>query len=194
MKLKEITYTRKYNLGNYESEDYTITAVIEKGDDELSVFEDLKALIKAASAGGGGTPEEAEEEVEEEVEEEEIVEEDEEDEEEEIVEEDEEDEVEEDEEEVEEEKPKRATKKAPTSKKSFKKKPEVYQRTNSTHKDIFAETLKTVAPDWKKTTASKAKAKEASLEMEGKDFLDDKGNVLAAFKTAVKKLMSGKKK
>lgn len=76
--------------------------------------------------------------------------------------------------------------------KKFRKKPQSYNRSLEQHKEIFSGVLKSVAPDWKKTDASKAKAKDVSQKMEGKEFLDDNGEVLDSFKAEVKKLM-GKK-
>lgn len=73
--------------------------------------------------------------------------------------------------------------------KGFKKKPQPYQRTNETHKDIFSLTLKKIAPKWKSSTASKTHAKNVSKKMNGKDFLDENGKVLASFEAETKKLM-----
>ena len=53
--------------------------------------------------------------------------------------------------------------------------------------------LAVIAPDWKKTDASKKLGKDASVKMAGKDFLDETGEVLEAFKVEVKKLMKIKK-
>lgn len=86
---------------------------------------------------------------------------------------------------------KAAEKEAP--KKAFRKKPQSYNRGIEQHKEIFSGLLRTVAPDWKKSDATKAKAKKASEVMEGKEFLDENGEVLATFKAEVKKLMAVKK-
>ena len=79
-----------------------------------------------------------------------------------------------------------------TAKKTFRKKPQNYNRTIEQHKEIFSGVLRSVAPDWKKNEASKKKAKLASEKMEGVEFLDENGEVVPAFKVAVKKLMAGK--
>lgn len=78
-------------------------------------------------------------------------------------------------------------------KKGFRKKPQVYNRSIEQHKDIFSSILRSVAPEWKKSEASKAKAKKTSEVMNGKEFLDENGEVLPEFKNEVKKLMVGKK-
>lgn len=79
------------------------------------------------------------------------------------------------------------------SKKVFKKKPQKYARSLEAHKEIFSSILKEVSPKWKSTDASKALAKSVSQKMEGKDFLDENGEVVSEFKAAVKKLMAAKK-
>lgn len=78
-------------------------------------------------------------------------------------------------------------------KKGFKKKPQKYARSLEAHKEIFSAILKEVAPNWKKTDASKALAKSVSQKLEGKDFLDDNGEVASDFKALVKKHMASKK-
>jgi hypothetical protein len=88
---------------------------------------------------------------------------------------------------------KATAKPAPKGKKSFKKKPQSYARDNDTHKEIFSGVLKAVKPDWKKDAASKKRAKEISVKLEGDDFLDENGNVLVSFKQSVKKFMLAKK-
>lgn len=206
MRITELKYAKKFNLGNYESEEFGLTAVIEDDDTQTtsSIFQQLK--MEVAKAYGGETadepaPVEAEETEAEETEVEEEApkkrgrkpkakaEEVEEEEAEETEAEEVEEEVEEEaEEEVEEEAPKKSAK----AKSKFKKKAQVYQRSNETHKELFSNVLKSVAPDWKKTEASKAKAKSASQKMDGKEFLNEEGEVLPAFKAEVKKLM-GKK-
>lgn len=79
------------------------------------------------------------------------------------------------------------------SKKGFKRKPQVYNRGLEQHKEIFSGLLRSVAPDWKRNDASKLKAKKASEQLEGEDFLDESGEVLDGFVTQVKKLMGVKK-
>lgn len=78
-------------------------------------------------------------------------------------------------------------------KKTFRKKPQSYNREIEQHKEIFSGVLRSVAPDWKKTEVTKARAKKASEQMAGKEFLDEDGEVLSSFKDAVKKLMSAPK-
>ena len=198
-RVTEAKFNRRYNVGQYEHEDYTLTAVLDEGDDTLLVLNSLKKSI--ASAFGGETETTSEtiaevekpkrksrakkEEPEEEAVEEEAVEEGEEPED--LDPEDlEEEEEEEEEEEVVEEKPAKAKAKG---KRGFKKKDQPYSRSSEQHKEIFSNVLKAISPDWKKSPASKTKAKEASQSMEGKDFLDETGEVIASFKAEVKKLM-----
>ena len=78
-------------------------------------------------------------------------------------------------------------------KKSFRKKPQTYNRSIEQHKEIFSGLIRSVAPDWKKTEASKAKAKKTSESMVGKEFLDENGEVLESFRSEVKKMMLAKK-
>lgn len=75
------------------------------------------------------------------------------------------------------------------AKAKFKKKPQSYSRASEQHKEIFSGVLKSVAPNWKKSEASKLKAKQVSQKMEGKEFLDETGDVLSSFTAEVKKLM-----
>lgn len=78
------------------------------------------------------------------------------------------------------------------SKKNFRKKPQVYQRENETHKELFSGLMKSVAPKWKASPESKAKAKSVSKKMEGKEFLDEDGKIFPSFKELVRKAMSKK--
>lgn len=42
MIVTRITYRRKFNLGNYESEDYEITAQIDEGESPTEILQKLK--------------------------------------------------------------------------------------------------------------------------------------------------------
>lgn len=90
-----------------------------------------------------------------------------------------------------EEKPKKK-RKAP-AKKSFKPKPQVYDRENDTHKEIFSGLLKSLSPNWKKDSKLKIQAKNASVKLEGEEFLDHEGEVLEAFKGSVREFLGAKK-
>jgi len=83
---------------------------------------------------------------------------------------------------------------AEKGKKSFKKKPQAYDRSIEQHKDIFSGVVRSVSPDWKKSDELKARAKKSSEEMEGENFLDENGEVYPTFKTMVARLMKGKTK
>lgn len=75
------------------------------------------------------------------------------------------------------------------SKKTFKKKPQDYNRSIEAHKEIFSGVLRSINPDWKKSEDSKKKAKKVSEAVEGEEFLDGNGEVLDSFKALVKKKM-----
>jgi len=196
MRIFEIKYMRRNNLGNYEHEEIAMTTVVEEGEDHMAVMAILKKDVlagfgdlpsapvkeekpaKAAKNAKKEAPVKEEEEVAAEEEEAE-----------EVAAEEEEEEVAAEEEEAEEEKPVKTGKK-----KNFKKKPQSYSRSSEQHKEILSTLLKSVAPDWKKTDDGKARAKDASQKMEGKDFLDEEGEVLQSFKDEVQKLMAPAKK
>lgn len=223
MKITGIRYVKKFNIGNYESEQYGISAIIEEDNTKKisALFKELKQEVAAAHGGEKveqdvtevtttsepkpkkgkdpkreDSPPAAEKEEEIEGEEEapdprkESVE---------IEEEDKEGNGSDEEEVVEKnskklkEKSKPSTDGAEKAGKKFKKQTLGYQRVNETHKEIFSGLLKEVCPDWKKSEASKIKAKAVSQKMEGAEFLDEQGNVLESFKHSVKKQMGGKK-
>jgi len=180
MRVSEVKFTKRYNVGNYEHEEYSLNAVLEEDENHVEAMSQLKADVIAAyteekstvkkstkKAAAAVVEEEEEETTETETSDEEDT-----------------------AEEVEEE-PVLAAKKG-KAKKTFKKKAQVYQRSNDTHKELFSGVMNAVAPAWKKTTESKAKAKEVSMKFEGVDFLDENGSVLETFKAAVKKAMSKK--
>jgi len=81
-----------------------------------------------------------------------------------------------------------------SGKKKFVKKPQAYDRTIEEHKNIFSKQLGFVAPSWKNSDVTKAKAKKVSETLAGTPFLDENGEVLATFKAELKKLMIVKKK
>lgn len=199
MKITEVKYMRRFNLGNYEHEEIAMTAVLDEKDGHSDSFKKLKADVIAAYSGEAApstekvTPtlsksaaklkKEAAAAEEEEVDEDETPADPEDDEETDEAEESEE------EEEADVEEPKQAK-----GKKTFKKKPQAYSRASEQHKEIFSSLLKSVAPDWKKTPDSKEKGKAVSQKMEGEEFLDESGEVLPEFKAAVKSFMAPAKK
>ncbi len=220
MKITEVKFGRKFNTGNYESEEYVVTALVDEDESVSNVFTTLKQEVEAAHSGQQiTTTDKAEEdEVDEDpvaskstkaksksakgddsADAEEIGGEEEEEDEAEVEEADEE-EAGNDESEDEEKSKKQSKKSAPSTdgsqagkaKTKFKKKPQVYQRANETHKEIFSTVLKAVAPNWKKDEKSKVKAKNASTKLEGEEFLDEDGNVMDSFKKAIKKHMGVK--
>lgn len=193
MKVVEVKYMKRVNLGNYEHEETALTAVLDEGEDHFAALASLKADMASAQSGATSNPAEtkAPPKAPKAKKEEAAAEESEEDEDEKAVDsEEEESEEEESEEESEEEE------EAPSAKgkKNFKKKPQTYSRDSETHKEIFSKLMMSVAPKWKETAESKQKAKETSLAMSGKEFLDENGNVLESFSDEVKSKMIGKKK
>lgn len=183
MEILEVKYAKRFNLGDYQHEEYTVVAEVEEGESADTVLATIKELVHRNQAGkssvvepslaapvaeeapapkkGKGRPpgaknkpkavEEVPAEVVAEVEEHEAKEE-----------------------------AKEEEEKAPPQKK-LKKVGEVYSRSSEIHKKIFAEILGDVYPMWKSTDAGKSKAKNASMKMEGVEFLDSEGEVLESF-------------
>ncbi len=213
LKVTEVKYTKKFNTGNYESEEYSLTASLESKENPLEVIAELKAQVLQAKSGEAATSEEEDEEEDEEEttpkskakskaedeseedeseDEEETEDEESEDDSDDTDEEDEsEDEEEESEEEAEEEeeKPKAKAKKAAPKATKFKSKPQGYTRSDRVHKELLGKTLSAVWPDWKKNPKNKDKALKVSKKLEGVAFLDEKGQVLKSFKDALKKAL-----
>jgi len=191
MEIKGIKYTKRFNLGNYEHEEYTVDAQAE--DASASDFAQLKELVAAAHAGdvkssakvsrANKAKEEAEEEEEEEEEEKapakkttkkKVEPEPEED-----------DEDDADDADDAEEAPKAVKGKA------VKKKGSVYDRNSDLHKKLFVELLNSELGDsWVKKNAGRAKT--ASIKMEGKNFLDADGEILADFVKEALKIAKAK--
>ena len=76
--------------------------------------------------------------------------------------------------EIEESKPKKEAK-------AKKKKGTTYSRANDQHKAMLGDLLRVHAPDWKSSEKNKAKARDLSQSLEGKDFLDAEGEILDSF-------------
>lgn len=200
---KVITYTRRFKTGEYEFEEFTQSATVENSESE----EMLKAMKEEVLAAAGVSPEVPEQEEEEApvkngkkkskpVEEEEPEEDNDDESESDEEPEDSDDEESDEDSEEEEEKPSKKKSKDESEKspgKKFKKKPQNYSRSSEQHKSLFSNVLREVAPDWKKSEKSKKAGKIASQKMEGKEFLDETGEVVDSFKAEVKKLMKAKK-
>lgn len=218
MKLNEAKYTRRFNMGDYEHEEYSLSCIAEEGDIAKELLTELKAEVLDAHTAEPKKQEKKEEEengkssstkhngkrTKSSAKSNEGV----------------DDEGSKDDEaantetddgsdsepetsegsedaegsegEEPEEKPaKGKSGKAPKEekgKKAFKRKPQHYDRSIEQHKEIFSRVLKSIAPDWKKSEESKKKAKEVSEQVEGEPFLDENGEVLDGFKTKVRKL------
>jgi len=78
---------------------------------------------------------------------------------------------------------------APKAARKTKSKTSTYSRSNETHKALFAATLNEEFPAWKKTDASKAKAKKLSQSLDGTEFLDADGEVTMSFIALMRKGM-----
>ena len=91
---------------------------------------------------------------------------------------------------------KKASAKSDTKKGGSKKRgqAQTYSREIEQHKEIFGRVLASANPDWKKSQKTKDLARKASEEMDGENFLDDKGEVIPQFKVLVARLMRGKGK
>lgn len=76
---------------------------------------------------------------------------------------------------------------APAKKSRIVKKVEVYSRSNDLHKKLIGEILDLEYPKWR---TNPTKAKEASVKLEGVDFLDAEGLILPSFKESFKEMMS----
>ncbi len=83
-------------------------------------------------------------------------------------------------------KPKPPKKKASTR----KKKPIVYNREVKAHQTEMGKILTEVCPDWKGSDDTKGKAKKASVDLCGDDFMDADGKVLGSFVDLVRTAMA----
>jgi len=187
MEITSLRYGRKFNLGNYESEEIAFEGVLEDGESPLECLQEMKSAVMEAYKGVSAEPvtqkeptkkKAAKKVVEEEPEDTDL-----------------EDEDEFVDDETEEEEPKKAakkkvtkkatakkaTKKKATKKKATRKKNTPYDRSLELHKKLIGEMLTEELPNWKKDADIKTACKNASVEMEGEDFLDSEGNILESF-------------
>lgn len=179
-------YSKKFNLGNYESEEFGIVAAL--GDDDIetteSMFNNLKKIVAKAHAGRStkgednangrsgnkidardtGSDQDSSES----------------------------DENAGTESARNDDADADTTDDSATTKKKkskFKVKAQAYDRTIETHKELYVQTVAEINPDWKKSDKMRAKVKAISEAMEGQEFLDADGVVLAAFRSElIKKL------
>jgi hypothetical protein len=191
MKVTEVSYVKRFNDGNYEHTEIGLTAQVDGSKENVSeCVSSLKDIVYSSRGEAEVKASEPEVAEEEEVADEEVevkeekpkrgrkakVEE---------PEEPEEEEVEEAEEEPEEEEEKPKAKK-------FRSKAATYDRTNEVHREIFADLIKGIDPKWNATDVKKARAKKVSQLMNGEEFLDAEGEVLASFTKETKKALLGK--
>jgi len=183
MKIAEIKYMRRVNLGNYEHEEITATAVISEGEDAnkegMALKNQVLALLNLSPEDGPKKEEEKKEETKEEAapakktrkaapaKEEEK--------------------KEEAKEETRGEKPAKRTRKAASS----AKKNTPYDRENKAHKVQFATIAEENFAGWKKDPELAKKVKAASVELNGSDMLDDSGTVMDAFTDQMIKIIEG---
>jgi hypothetical protein len=181
-KINEAIYLKRKNLGNYEHEEVSLSATPDEGQSGIEILKELKEIVdsflNSKDAGGtdlsqkpksvekenknGSKKESSKKVVKEESSEEEISEE--------VDEEDSDSSDEDTEEEL--PKKKKATKKT-------KAKVTVYERSNTLHQKILGEYLDDNLPGWTKKYAKQSRT--TSNKMEGKDFLDQDGEILESF-------------
>lgn len=223
MKISEAKYTRRFNLGDYEHEEYSLTCVVEDDDKGTEALLELKKEVlvahsneppeveteekeekknakssssknsnkngKAAGKGAKGSDDEGSEDNEESDAE---TSDDDNDPPESDEAEDAGDEAEDEEQETKPVKGKNSKGKSGAKdegKKTFKKKPQTYNRSIEQHKEIFGGVVRSINPKWKDNDVTKKKVKKASESLEGEDFLDENGEVIEDFKAKVKKLI-----
>lgn len=171
MKITEVRYTRKFNLGNYESEDVGVVANLEDSECPVKAIADCKAIVV-----NGQAP--AKKEVAVEVppvisiveEKEEVV--------------------------AKEEAPKEEApvKKAPTKKKAPAKKKVVkkvkaiaYDNTDDSHRRRMGDLVtSTLGEGWDKVKENRPMVKAASTMLIGKDFIGADGELVETFIAAFK--------
>ena len=186
MEIREITYKRTINLGNYENESFEMLGVLKSNENPATAASALRRFVHTQL--GLEEPEETaaqkklkerpikiqqpneEKEVEAKVEKVEVTE-----------------EVKVENVEVKEiEKPK---KKAVKKKAVKAKKPKTvaYDRGIKEHKDLVRSVLTSVCPDWRTDEDSKKIAITCSKELEGKPLMDENGMLLQSFSAEVEK-------
>ena len=167
MQVREVRYTRVFNVGPYEKEEYCLLATLEEDSGKTarecidSLRKEVLSSHKAVSmdAAAASPVKEAPKTRGKKAAKAEV--------------------VEEEAEEVEEEAV------APKAARKTKAKTSNYSRSNETHKAMFAEALNANFPKWKKTDAAKAKAKKLSQDLDGTEFLDADGEILESFMDAM---------
>ena len=210
MKATEVKYSKRFNLGNYEHEEFGVSIVVDETDrvDAMKIAQDWVAQAqsgqemplatqdpkaeslpekkskkpKSEMAPGVKKPKSAPKAEKEEEEDEEDKEEVEEEVEEGYAEEDENDDDGEGEEESEQEE----VEKKPKAR-AGKSKSASYDRTNDLHKNLVGKMLTHYHPDWR--TKLKETAIQASKKMQGKEFLNATGSIIKTFEDDFMKLM-----
>lgn len=220
--INEAKVTKRFNLGDYQHEEYTLGAIVDEKDSGAEVLAELKKQILEAYSGEVSSEEEqpkkkeekkngkpkaspvaSEDDSDEDVSEEDAGDDGESSENDEAADgeaddnndSDAEDSDSDSDESDDAEKPKASQKGSKKDgKKKFRTKAQTYNRSIEQHKEIFSGVLRSVSPDWKKSDKTKALAKKASTELEGENFLDENGEVVESFKSQVAKIMKGKSK
>lgn len=210
MKATEIKYLKRFNLGDYQHEEFGVTLSIDEDANPVEALKEAKAMVHAAQEGAVVKESVEETEVEslpekkskkpksemapgvkkskpgqkakkEEEEDEES--------EEEINEEGSEEDENDDESEGEEESEQEEVEEKP--KRGSKSKSAVYDRTNDLHKNLVGKMLTHYFPEWR--TKLKETAVLTSKKMQGKEFLNKDGMILKTFEDEFVKIMKKKK-
>lgn len=207
MKVTEVKYSKKCNLGNYESEEYSVTAALDEGciTSAAEALMQLKAMVASVQSNEPQeekvepTPDRSKDKAPKKApkieETEDVIEAQEPDENDEVVDNssdsDSDDDVEAIVKELEEEEldtppPKKKSKKAAKEtdeepKKKVRKKNEPYDRGSAIHRKLFGDSLTAYDKNWNGSPKSKAAGTETSKALEGVEFLDAEGKVIPSF-------------
>ena len=198
----EIKYGRKFNLGDYQSEEISLVAALEPGEDALEALAELKGMVMAAHEGEESTTnaQPSKEAVEEEDKQPEDGGSDDEPSTQDDDDARQESESQEDEGEVQESKAGKGSSKAkgqgkPSSQGSSGRKAKTkvggkLDRNNTVHKDLFGKLLDEKYDGWRQSAPKKAKASKILDKLNGTEFLDGDGEILMSFKKEVAKLFA----
>lgn len=196
----EIKYGRKFNMGDYQSEEISLVAALEPGEDALEALAELKGMVMAAHEGeesqtnaqpSKGAVEEEDKQPEDGGSDDEPSTQDDDDA-------SQESESQEDEGEVQESKAGKGSSKAKgqsssegsSGRKTKTKVGGKLDRTNTVHKDLFGKLLDEKYDGWRKSAQKKAKASKILDKLNGTEFLDGDGEILMSFKKEVAKLFA----
>lgn len=184
MKIYDLRYERTFKIADYEPEKYALSAILDEGENAVEAFSQMKGIVadsfggksvaavekttttpvakaKAVKESAPKTEAPKKEEVKEEVKEE-----------------------------PKKEEVKEAKKEEPKKEKKKVSSITAYVRQNDDHRGKMGSLIDSVCPTWRENPKAKEAAKLASTELEGKDFLDEKGNFVDSFLAEVKTRMA----